>query len=67
MREACPWQRTGGVVDHQVVDVLVRDAGLGKCVNSATTGSAGRSNGLVAAQTLLAAIRRYLAVVARPR
>jgi len=30
MRKACPWQRTGGVVDHQMVDVLVRDAGLGE-------------------------------------
>src|SRR5437868_3040155 len=30
MRKACPWQRTGGVVDHQMVDVLVCDAGLGK-------------------------------------
>ena len=26
MREACPWQRTGGVVDHRMVDVFVRDA-----------------------------------------
>jgi hypothetical protein len=30
MGEACPWQRTGGVIDHQTVDVFVRDAGLGK-------------------------------------
>jgi hypothetical protein len=30
MGEACPWQRTGGVVDHQMVDVVVGDAGLGK-------------------------------------
>src|SRR5260370_37026244 len=30
MREAWPWQRTGGVVDHQMVDVVVRDAGLGE-------------------------------------
>jgi hypothetical protein len=30
MREACPWQRTGGVVDHQMVDIAHRDAGLGK-------------------------------------
>ena len=30
MRKACPWQRTGGVVDHQMVDVVVSDAGLGK-------------------------------------
>ena len=30
MRKACPWQRTGGVVDHQMIDVVVRDAGLGK-------------------------------------
>jgi hypothetical protein len=28
MRKAYPWQRTGGVVDHQMVDVLVVDAGL---------------------------------------
>jgi hypothetical protein len=30
MRKACPWQRTGGIVDYQMVDVVVRDAGLGK-------------------------------------
>src|SRR5271165_2963652 len=30
MRKACPWQRTGGVVDHQMVDVVVGDAGLGE-------------------------------------
>jgi len=30
MREACPWQRTAGVVDHQMVDVAVGDAGLGE-------------------------------------
>jgi hypothetical protein len=30
MRKACPWLRTGGVVDHQMVDVAVRDAGTGK-------------------------------------
>jgi hypothetical protein len=30
VRKACPWQRTGGVVDHQVVDLFVRDASLGK-------------------------------------
>jgi len=30
MGEACPWQRTGGVVDRQVVAVIVGDAGLGK-------------------------------------
>jgi len=30
MCKACPWQRTGGVVDHQMVDVVVGDAGLGK-------------------------------------
>ena len=29
MRKACPWQRTGGVVDHQMVNVIVRDAGRG--------------------------------------
>src|SRR5215831_18512676 len=34
MREACPWQRTGGVVDHQMVDVLVRDPGLGKSLGA---------------------------------
>jgi len=28
-RKACPWQRTRGVVDHQMVDVVMRDAGLG--------------------------------------
>jgi hypothetical protein len=22
MRKACPWQRTGGVVDHQMVDIV---------------------------------------------
>jgi hypothetical protein len=27
MRETCPWQRTGGVVDHQMVDIIVCDAG----------------------------------------
>ena len=36
MREACPWQRTGGVVDRQVVDVIVGDAGLGKGLGAAT-------------------------------
>jgi len=36
MRKACPWQQTGGVVDYQMVDVLVRDAGLGKAVGPAT-------------------------------
>ena len=30
MRKACPWLRTGGVVDHQMVDITVGDAGLGK-------------------------------------
>ena len=30
MRKICPWQRTGGVIDHQMVDVAVRDAGPGK-------------------------------------
>jgi len=30
MRKACPWQRTGGVVDHQMVDVFMRNAGFGK-------------------------------------
>jgi hypothetical protein len=30
MRKACPWQRTGGVVDHQMIDVVVGGAGLGK-------------------------------------
>src|SRR5271167_2014221 len=34
MREACPWQRTGGVVDHQMVDIFVRDAGLGEGLGS---------------------------------
>jgi hypothetical protein len=24
MREACTWQRTGGVLNHQMVDVAVR-------------------------------------------
>jgi hypothetical protein len=30
MRKACPWQRTGGVVDHQMVDVVVHDAGTSR-------------------------------------
>jgi hypothetical protein len=29
MGEACPWQRTGGVVDYRMVDVIVGNAGLG--------------------------------------
>jgi hypothetical protein len=36
MREACPWQRTGGVVDHQMTHVVLRDAGLGKGLAPAT-------------------------------
>jgi hypothetical protein len=32
--KACPWQRTGGIVDHQMVDVVVRDAGLGKSLET---------------------------------
>jgi hypothetical protein len=42
MREACPWQRTGGVVDHQVVDVVVGDAGLAKGLGA---GDAERARG----------------------
>ena len=36
MREACPWRRTVGVVDHQVVDVTVRDAASAKALRPAT-------------------------------
>jgi hypothetical protein len=36
MRKACPWQRTGGVVNHHVVDVIVRDAGSAKALGSVT-------------------------------
>jgi hypothetical protein len=39
MREACPWQRTGGVVDHQMVDVIVGDAGLGKGLGAGPHGT----------------------------
>ena len=28
--QSLPWQRTGGVVDHQVVGIVVGDAGLGE-------------------------------------
>jgi hypothetical protein len=30
MRKACPWLRTEGVADHQMVDVIVHDAGFVK-------------------------------------
>jgi hypothetical protein len=42
MRKACPWQRTGGVVDHRVVDVIVSDAGLGEGLGA---GDAERTRG----------------------
>jgi hypothetical protein len=29
MRKACLWQRKGGVVDHQAIDIAVHNAGLG--------------------------------------
>jgi hypothetical protein len=42
MRKACPWQRTGGVVDHQVVDIVMGDAGLGEGLGA---GDAERARG----------------------
>jgi hypothetical protein len=41
LRKACPWLRTGGVVDHQVIDVFVGDAGLGKDLRAGDAESAG--------------------------
>jgi hypothetical protein len=56
--EACPWQRTGSVVDHQVVDVLVRDAGLGK------RGRAGDAEGARGGEILHLADHRRLDTLA---
>jgi hypothetical protein len=41
VREACLWQRTGGVVDHQMVDIVVSDAGLDKGLGAGNTDRAG--------------------------
>ena len=58
MRKARPWLRTGGIVNHQMVDVLVRNAGLGK------RGGAGHTERARGGEILRLADHRRLDVLA---